>query len=135
LPQLREDEPLQLRRECLGAQRIVSPRPGTISPWSSKATDIARICGMQAVQRLERAVVYSVEGALSDQDIAALDPLLHDRMTQVVLGDEALLLQLFAEQQPSTFARFPLQSEGRAALVRANRELGLALAEDEIDYL
>lgn len=135
LSQLLVYGPTHEPRECHGTQRIVVPRPGTISPWSSKASDIARICGVHAVQRLERALVYSLEGDLSEAEVAALDGLLHDRMTQAVFAEEAQLVRLFAEQSPQSFVRFPLLSEGRAALVQANRALGLALAEDEIDYL
>ncbi|MGE0328809.1 MAG: phosphoribosylformylglycinamidine synthase, partial [Polyangiaceae bacterium] len=118
-----------------GNKRIVVPRPGTISPWSSKATDIALICGLQGLERLERGVCYSLEGSLSEAEVAAVDALLHDRMTQVVFGSDQELVGLFAHQAANTFNRFPVREQGRSALVRANQELGLALAEDEIDYL
>ncbi|MCA9641558.1 MAG: phosphoribosylformylglycinamidine synthase, partial [Myxococcales bacterium] len=118
-----------------GTKRIVVPRPGTISPWSSKATDIALICGLQGLERLERGIVYSLEGSLSEAEVAAVDALLHDRMTQVVFGSDQELISLFAHQPASSFNRFPVREQGRSALVRANQELGLALAEDEIDYL
>ncbi|MEZ4369225.1 MAG: hypothetical protein R3B07_00310 [Polyangiaceae bacterium] len=118
-----------------GTKRIVVPRPGTISPWSSKATDIALICGLQGLERLERGICYSLEGSLSEAEVAAVDALLHDRMTQVVFGSDQELVSLFAHQAANTFNRFPVREQGRSALVRANQELGLALAEDEIDYL
>jgi len=118
------------------AHFIVVPRIGTISPWSSKATDIARSCGLTRVHRLERGVAYRVDGTAPGSALAdAVAPLLHDRMTQSVLvgADEAA--QLFAEAEPRSFERVPLLEQGRAALVAANLDLGLALANDEIDYL
>jgi phosphoribosylformylglycinamidine synthase len=118
---------------------LVVPRPGTISPWSSKATDIARNCGLAAVTRIERGIVYriaSVGGvALAAADRAALLPLLHDRMTEAVFDDVAEGAKLFAHFPPRPLTTIPLLAHGRAALERANGELGLALAGDEIDYL
>ena len=116
---------------------LVVPRPGTRSPWSSKATDIARNCGLQHVRRIERGVAYYLEStrALTAEEQALLKPLLHDRMTEAVLeldDDPALL---FAQAEPAPPASVDLLGGGRDALVVANRELGLALSEDEIDYL
>jgi phosphoribosylformylglycinamidine synthase len=113
---------------------LVVPRLGTISPWSSKATDIARICGLAAVRRIERGILYAVAGEIRDG--AALRRALHDRMTESVLdhgGDAAALL--FAEAAPRPLGVVALGSDGRAALARANDTMGLALAPDEIDYL
>ena len=122
-----------------GALLLVVPRPGTISPWSSKATDIARNCGLAAVRRIERGVAFRIGcrgGApLAPDDRAALLPLLHDRMTEAVLDDLAGAAQLFAHFPPRPLASIPLLRDGRAALVAANADLGLALAPDEIDYL
>ena len=70
-----------------GALVLVVPRPGTISPWSSKATDIARNCGLTAVKRLERGIAYSLAGGISDQTRRAASTLLHDRMTELALFD------------------------------------------------
>ena len=116
---------------------LVVPRPGTISPWSSKATDIARNAGLAAVARIERGISYRVlaDAPLEDPQRAYLAPLLHDRMVEAVFTSFAAAEQLFAVQAPRPLARIPLLAEGRAALVRADRELGLALAVDEIDYL
>jgi phosphoribosylformylglycinamidine synthase len=118
---------------------LVVPRPGTISPWASKATDIAHNCGLAAIRRIERGVAWRVrvEGgeALPDADRAALLPLVHDRMTEAVLADFADARELFAHLPPKPLATIPLAAEGRAALVRANASLGLALADDEVDYL
>ncbi len=122
-----------------GVPFIVVPRPGTISPWSSKATDIARNCGLDAVTRIERGVVYRVatldREPLGDGVRAALLPLLHDRMTEAVLPtlEEAALL--FGHHSPKPLMHVPLLAEGTAAIERANRELGLALTDDEIAYL
>ncbi|MET0440777.1 MAG: phosphoribosylformylglycinamidine synthase, partial [Casimicrobiaceae bacterium] len=113
--------------EAGGAHLLVVPRPGTISPWSSKATDIARNCRLDAVSRIERGVLYRIEtrggGALSSEDRAALLPLIHDRMTEAVLGDVAQASCLFEHVAPRPLTSIPL-----AGLADANRALGLALA-------
>ncbi|MDQ8204049.1 phosphoribosylformylglycinamidine synthase [Pelagicoccus sp. SDUM812003] len=125
--------------EPKGLLRVVAPRPGTLSPWSSKATDIARICGLTKLERVERAVAFWVEteGAadLDDAQLKALDAKLHDRMTQAVFGSQEELSVLFRHEEPKPFTTVPVISGGRDALVEANKSLGLALAEDEIDYL
>lgn len=124
------------RPEAMGALLVVVPRIGTISPWSSKATDIAHSSGLDQVKRLERGVAYRIAGRDAEEMLLeVLAPELHDRMTHSVLRTVAEAEQLFAVQEPRTFDRVPLLAEGRDALVRANAELGLALAEDEIDYL
>src|SRR5690606_20954673 len=113
---------------------FVVPRSGTISPWSSKATDIAHNCGLRAVQRLERGILYRVTGAGPDQE-AQLRPLLHDRMTQQVLPSVEQAAALFASAKPAPAGSVDVIGGGREALATANSALGLALAEDEIDYL
>ncbi len=128
-----------------GLVQVVAPRPGTISPWSSKATDIARICGLAKVRRIERVTSYTIafdETAppfpltkLAPDHTATLRALLHDRMTQIVCGDVASCARLFRHEPPRPLRSIPVLAAGRAALVAANFELGLALAEDEIDYL
>jgi phosphoribosylformylglycinamidine synthase len=115
---------------------LVVPRPGTISPWSSKATDIAHNCGLARVRRIERGIAYWVDGGDADPALrAVLAALLHDRMTQVVLGDPAEAEALFRHAEPRPFASVDVLQGGRAALLHANGELGLALSDDEIDYL
>ncbi|MDX8396776.1 MAG: phosphoribosylformylglycinamidine synthase [Mariprofundaceae bacterium] len=109
---------------------IVTPRLGTISPWSSKATDIARLCGLPALLRIERAVAYRIKG---DRQLIA--PLLHDRMTESVLECCNDLSALFEHQDAKPLVYIDVLKGGRLALQKANVELGLALAEDEIDYL
>ncbi len=113
---------------------VVVPRIGTISPWSSKATDIAGLCGLSALLRLERGIAYHISGISHDQHAAAA-ALLHDRMTESVLSDVDQLDQLFAHHTPKPLATIDVLAGGRSALETANRELGLALADDEIDYL
>jgi phosphoribosylformylglycinamidine synthase len=112
---------------------LVVPRPGTISPWASKATDIAHNVGLNTLSRIERGIVYTVHGS---RDITAdLRPLLHDRMVEAVFTDLAEAEQLFQDEAPRPAAQIPLLENGRSALEQANETLGLALAEDEIDYL
>ena len=116
---------------------LVVPRPGTISPWSSRATEIARVCGLDPISRIERGVAYrlSSPAPLTEAQRQALAALLHDRMTEVVLSSADEADALFLHAEPAPLQRVDLLAGGRDALVRANSELGLALAEDEIDYL
>jgi phosphoribosylformylglycinamidine synthase len=126
-----------------GLVQIVAPRPGTISPWSSKATDIAHICGLANLKRIERVVAYTIDvGAISNSGYplpathySLLQQKLHDRMTQVVLENIDACATLFSHEQPRPMTSVPVLAKGRAALVEANTSLGLALADDEIDYL
>lgn len=119
-----------------GLLLFVTPRPGTISPWSSKATDIAHNCGLGKVKRLERGVAYYVESdTLAVEQQQTLKGLLHDRMVEVVLDDFAQADVLFKRTEPAPFKSVNVLAEGRRALEVANVEMGLALAEDEIDYL
>lgn len=122
-------------QEPSGKLFLTIPRFGTISPWSSKASDIARNCGLAKVQRLERGIAYYVSGELSEADSAAVAALLHDRMTQLVLGALEDASALFSHAQPKPLTAVDVLGGGRAALEQANQDLGLALAEDEIDYL
>ncbi len=121
-----------------GLLKVVAPRPGTISPWSSKATNIAQICGLAGVERIERVVAFRIdtEGVvLNEAQNAALEARLHDRMTQAVFVDYAPLQGLFSREEPRPLRVIPLLEGGLAALEAADRELGLALAEDEMVYL
>ena len=116
---------------------LVVPRAGTISPWSSKATDIARVCGLGAVRRIERGIAWIVAG-VEDLDWAALQALaqaLYDRMTESLLPRLEDAAVLFADQAPRPLDTVALAPDARAALARANRDMGLALSDDEIDYL
>lgn len=122
-------------QEPAGRLFLVIPRFGTISPWSSKATDIARNCGLAKIERLERGIAYYVAGELSEADSQAVAALLHDRMTQLVLGALEQAAGLFSHAEPKPLTAVDVLGGGRAALEQANVALGLALAEDEIDYL
>jgi phosphoribosylformylglycinamidine synthase len=115
---------------------LVVPRSGTISPWSSKATEIAQRCGLLAVKCIERGIEYSLmtNKPLSKSVKTQLSTLLHDRMTQTVLFDNAEL-DLFTQHQPKPLQSINLIEQGRDALVTANAQLGMALSDDEIDYL
>ena len=118
---------------------LVVPRLGTISPWSSKATDIARNCALDAVRRIERGTAFDVGtqdgGPPGEADFAALLPLVHDRMTETVLRETDEARALFAHVAPRPLVTIPLRESGPAALRAANDALGLALSDDEIDYL
>jgi phosphoribosylformylglycinamidine synthase len=118
---------------------LVTPRIGTISPWSSKATDIAHHCGLTAVERIERGVAWYVRKAgwvpLTAPERRVLFPFIHDRMTESVLTDLDGVSELFAHHEPRPLATVDVLAGGREALVAANREMGLALSPDEIDYL
>jgi len=113
---------------------LVVPRIGTISPWSSKATDIAALCGLCKLLRLERGIAYHISGLNHEQHNTAA-ALLHDRMTESVFSDAQELTQLFSHHTAAALVSINIRDGGRGALEIANRELGLALAEDEIDYL
>ena len=115
---------------------LVVPRPGTISPWSSKATDIAHNCGLSRIRRIERGIAYRLAGVTIDPDSSsAVAAQLHDRMTQIVLRDLADAQRLFRHAPPRPFATVDVLRGGRDALLEANVDLGLALSDDEIDYL
>src|SRR3569832_701745 len=127
-----------------GDEFVVIPRFGTISPWASKATDIAHNCGMAHIHRIERGISYHVQmksgllgGAkkLPGDSVDAVAALLHDRMTEMVLRSADDAAGLFRELQAKPLASIDLLGGGKDALMRANAELGLALSEDEIDYL
>lgn len=120
----------------VGRLILVTPRPGTISPWSSKATDIAHNCGLAHVLRLERGLAFYVQAPqLTEAQWQTLGALLHDRMMETVFSDLSDAEKLFAQHEPAPVQHVDLLGEGRVALEQANIKLGLALAEDEIDYL
>lgn len=114
---------------------VVVPRPGTISPWSSKATDIAKNCGLEQIKRLERGIVYWVEGRSPDVHRDVVSACLFDRMVESVLPSTESARVLFEKHEPSPLIDVDVIAGGKRALVNANSELGLALADDEIDYL
>jgi phosphoribosylformylglycinamidine synthase len=125
-----------------GVLIFVTPRFGTVSPWASKASDIAHNCGL-AVRRVERIVEYRVslkqpllgKAVLSAPQLAEVAALLHDRMTESVIFDRAEALNLFTALHAAPMVHVDVLAGGKAALESANKEFGLALADDEIDYL
>ena len=129
----------------LGGERfVVIPRFGTISPWASKATNIAHNCGMSHIHRIERGVIYTValksgllgkSPVMNAQQTALVVGLLHDRMTETVIRTPEEAARLFDELPAQPLAFIDVKTGGRQALVAANVELGLALSDDEIDYL
>ncbi|MDQ7016134.1 MAG: phosphoribosylformylglycinamidine synthase [Gammaproteobacteria bacterium] len=121
-----------------GSLLLVTPRQGTISPWSSKATDIVHNCGLKTIQRIERGVVYrfsSGDEPLTAEELGELHSLLHDRMTEQVWLSLDAAKRLFEHATPAPLNRINILSSGRSALEQANRLLGLALSDDEMDYL
>jgi phosphoribosylformylglycinamidine synthase len=131
--------PARPEQAAEGVTLAVVPRPGTISPWSSKATDIVHNCGLDRVLRVERGIIYTLGttggAALTDAQYDAILPLLHDRMTETVLFDINDTDDLFRHAEPAPFETVDVIGGGRAALEAANKALGLALSDDEIDYL
>jgi len=113
---------------------LVIPRLGTISPWSSKATDIIKNSGLQAINRVERGLAYYITSTKPIK-IAQIAPLLYDRMTQTYVEDSTKTKLLFSNLKPKPVIWPNLKKRGREALIEANTNLGLALENDEIDYL
>src|ERR1700691_1318914 len=122
--------------EASGRKLIVTPRTGTVSPWSSKATDIAHVCGLGGVRRLERGTLYTIEaaGRLDATSLSRAAAHLHDRMTESFWVD-AEPSGMFHEAAARPLRVVRLQPDGRAALAQANEAWGLALSREEIDYL
>ncbi|UTH73797.1 phosphoribosylformylglycinamidine synthase [Chromobacterium sp. IIBBL 290-4] len=117
---------------------LVTPRLGTLSPWASKATDIARHCGLPNIRRIERGTAFRVQSAnksLSKEARHILAGLLHDRMTETVLASFDEVEKLFVHIDPQPMSTVDILAGGRAALAEANVKLGLALSDDEVDYL
>ena len=123
------------KADAEGTEFLTVPRLGTISPWASKATDIVHNCGIDAVERIERGVSYRVAGTMTDAEKAAVAKCLFDRMTETVLADGTDPAVLFTDVPGKPMAVVDVKAGGRAALEKANGEMGLALSEDEIAYL
>ncbi|MEO5574283.1 MAG: phosphoribosylformylglycinamidine synthase, partial [Gammaproteobacteria bacterium] len=122
---------------------LTTPRIGTLSPWSSKATEIVRGCGLLQVRRIERGIIYQISkdggDLLSAAEIEGIAPLLHDRMTQTLFTRpaefSAEVEHLFLHAAPAPLASIDILGKDKTALHAANSELGLALSADEINYL
>src|SRR6204780_4883915 len=129
--------PDALREVPSGARILVTPRVGTESPWSSKATDIVHVCGLRAVTRVERGTVYFIESTspLDQADLHKLAAHLHDRMTESIWTDSLEPNGLFHAAAPRGLRQVVLGEHGREALARANQQWGVALSSQEIDYL
>ena len=123
----------------VGELRVAVPRFGTVSPWSSKATDIIRLCGLAKVLRVERGIAYRFSmkdgEPLREKAEAGLVDAVHDRMTETVVKTLEAAHALFAEHAPAPLETVDVLSGGKAALEAANARMGLALAPDEIEYL
>jgi phosphoribosylformylglycinamidine synthase len=137
LQQLLKYGPTIEEHEPVGQFLLITPRPGTISPWSSKSTDIAHNCGLNKVVRLERGMAYylTIEGQLSEAQQTLVNSLIHDRMMEAVFTEMTQATSLFASAEPSELTAIDIENGGRKALVTANIDLGLALADDEVSYL
>jgi phosphoribosylformylglycinamidine synthase len=127
--------PLGTAESAEGTLLLVVPRVGTLSPWASKATDIAKSCELAEVRRIERGVAYRLAGELTAAELGRVKALLHDRMTETVFERMEDAARLFRRETPRRLERVPVLDDGRDALVKANVKLGLALDSEEIDYL
>ncbi len=123
--------------EHTGQRLYVLPRFGTISPWSTKASDIVSHCGLTKVARVERGIAFYITGdaTLTQEQLHQLAMHLHDPMTESVVTELEQAEQLFTDELPKPLFEVQLLSEGKGALEQANQSLGLALSDDEIDYL
>jgi phosphoribosylformylglycinamidine synthase len=142
-----EDDALQATKNDINGQItseetkkslfLVIPRIGTISPWASRATDIANNCGLSNVLRIERGIAFYVEskGELSENESVALKAAIHDRMTETVLNNLNDAEKLYHHAEPKPFSSVDILKGGATALNAANSEMGLALSPDEVDYL
>lgn len=137
LEQLLSYGPQMATVEHSGQRIYVLPRFGTISPWSTKATDIVHHCGLQRVVRVERAIAFYIisDSPLSQSALSEIAVILHDPMVESVVYELGAAEALFRTEQPAPLFEVPLLSAGKQALETANSQLGLALSEDEIDYL
>jgi phosphoribosylformylglycinamidine synthase len=139
LDNLLEYGPARHSRDVPGNLFLVVPRPGTISPWSTKATDIAHHCGLAPVKRIERGIVWHIELAGSrrsdEGEKALIRDAIHDRMVESVFDSLNDAQHLFVEHEPAPMRCVDILKEGKQGLVSANLEWGLALSDDEIDYL
>ncbi|MBK5971232.1 MULTISPECIES: phosphoribosylformylglycinamidine synthase [Thiorhodovibrio] len=137
LAQLLDPQGLAAGSPPEGLLLLALPRPGTQTPWSTKATEIARNCGLTWVSRIERGTAYylSADYAIDQDALRHAGALLHDRMTEILVFDQSAAEVLFEQPQPRPLRRIEVLNGGREALLQADVELGLALSSDEIDYL
>ena len=114
---------------------IVIPRIGTISPWSSKATDIFKLCSLHEIRRIERGIIYHFSRKIKTEELEAILSYVMDRMTESHLKDISDSSLLFDKLKPNSYSSIDILKEGKSAIIKANIELGLALSDGEIDYL
>ncbi|NDS65125.1 phosphoribosylformylglycinamidine synthase, partial [Francisella tularensis subsp. holarctica] len=119
----------------MGHTFIIAPIVGTISPWSSKATDIIKNTGIKAVKRIERAILFGVEGQVSASELKQIQDIVHDRMVEEVFSCKDDLYRLFSVTAPKELEFVNVLEKGAQAIKEADRKLGLALSEQEIEYL
>jgi len=133
---LHDGSQVEIKKQAQAIGFYVVPRIGTLSPWSSKATDIFQQCGLSAVKRIERIKYFQLILKSEITELpAAITACLHDKMVETILTDESQLAKLFQQAAPRPLQTIDILQQGRDALVAANTQLGLALANDEIDYL
>ncbi len=109
---------------------IVSPRFGTVSPWSSKATEIAHRCLITQVQRIEKVLYYQ-----ANTDLSIIHDIIHDKMTESIITNPSDIANIFINQDGSSYQEIDILNLGKKAIAEANIKMGLALSDDEIDYL
>ena len=133
---LNEDREFKAKEQS-GQLILVVPRPGTISPWSTKATDIAHNCGLKKINRIERGIGYYIQASaqLDQSVLQTLSDTLHDRMIESVMFETEQAKSLFQHAEPAALTSVDILANGKQALEQANIKMGLALADDEIDYL
>ena len=116
-------------------QITISPRIGTISPWSSKASEICKLCGLSGIKRVERGITYHLNRRTNDKELKTILEFVMDRMTESYLENIEESKLLFNELQPRNFNSIDILNNGESAIIKANIELGLALSDSEINYL
>ena len=114
---------------------IITPRIGTISPWSSKATDICQLCSLDEIKRIERGIIYHFSQEIKSEELEAILNFIMDRMTESHLRNTDDSSLLFEELKPKSYKSIDILKDGKSAIINANIELGLALSDGEINYL
>ncbi len=137
LQQLLDGHLIQTLPQATHGFFLVLPRLGTVSPWSSKATDIAHHCQLQNIERIERGIAFNIEfqSRITDESRKKIEALLHDRMTESIFTSLQDATKLFRHIDPAPLQTIDIQTSGSVALQKANQAMGLALSPDEIDYL
>ncbi len=139
LAQILEDQTalplLEIELAASHSYVLVTPRIGTQSPWSTKATDIAHNCDIKTLLRIERGILYRFDAPVTPADLKTFGAFVSDKMTESVLLDYQHATELFDHSEPKPLENIDILGAGKSALIQANTTLGLALSDDEIDYL